>query len=166
MNDRRRLSDLPTVELERLLRSAGLDPRTRQQVADEIGRRFQQELLGTSSGPATYGEPGAPPELNRPGPPVFLPRDTPIGQASSPAPPPQPVSPRRSGGGTAAGCIGVVVGLLLVAFLVLRSQEPNIPTLSRICYTAQGTCTIPTALPLNTSCTCSDGVNLYSGNTA
>jgi hypothetical protein len=141
-------------------------------IRDELSRRYDAELTGFVP-PATPGPAGPPPS---PGwaPPASDDRSGwggapgPGGGWPAAQPPPREPIREKPGSGFGRAVVRLVVAVV-VALVALgayaayeASQEPSAPTGS-VCVTFRGTCPLSQALPVGSSCFCTDGVTQDPG---
>ncbi|GLZ30225.1 hypothetical protein Lesp02_24150 [Lentzea sp. NBRC 105346] len=160
----KRYRNLPTAELESLLRRPDTSPAEQQLISSELDRRYTEEWLGPQE-PVVTPQPVAPPPQ-----PVAPPRQpyTPPPQAAPPgpvAPAPVPAAPKKSSAGQAlAGC--VVAFLVVIAagvVLAIINGSSSEPQTGNVCYVQGGSCPLAAAVPRGSSCYCTDGFNTAYG---
>jgi len=164
---------LSTKQLEDLLRRPDTPADRQQLIRDELGRRYEAELLENEGG-AAYNLP--------PPPPTSPPPLTTSGQRGSEqdldaesglvpslarsAPKPQPPAKAKSGVSALKAVLlvlaGLLVGVIFAAYQILQESTP--PSGTR-CVIAGGSsyCPLAVDLPRGASCVCSDGTSQYPG---
>lgn len=177
-DEKKWLEGLATPQLEQMLRSPTTDSATRTAIANELSRRYQEEIPQKDGGPKRVGDPPRPPrsstEATRapspPGP-VGPVAPTPAQYpAAAPAPwqmnrsteqPPlyvQPATPQTASTNNNSSATGCITAALIAAaiaaaiyfFQNLSGDESPLGT----CITPIGNCPMQVSLPPGSSCTC------------